>query len=113
MRICSLKFASKAEAQRWYKRTIAPGSVYQCNNWLRPLDKGRKTCHTKGIPNKENHVNVSTLATATKLELAIAEAQGKVKVTRLAPAKPKRNQLIYTSGVVQAGRNSGRSQKVG
>lgn len=59
-------------------------------------------------------MNVSQLAaTATKLELAIAEAQGRVTVTRLAPAKPRRSQLVYTGGTVQAGRGSGRSQKVG
>lgn len=52
-------------------------------------------------------------ATGTKTDLLLAEVRGEVKVTRLAPAKPRRNQLVYTSGVVQAGRGSGRSQKVG
>jgi hypothetical protein len=37
-------------------------------------------------------------ATGTKLDLAIAEVQGAVKVTRLAPAKAKRSQLVYTKG---------------
>ena len=59
-------------------------------------------------------LDLSILAAAgTKLDLAIAEAQNKVKVTRLAPAKPRRALLVYTSGTVNAGRGSGRSQKVG
>lgn len=59
-------------------------------------------------------MNLSTLAaTGTRLDLAIAEAQGKVTVTRLAPAKPRRNQLVYTASVVNAGRGTGGSQKVG
>ena len=36
--------------------------------------------------------------TATKLDLLVAETQGEVKVTRLAPAKAKKNQLVFTTG---------------
>ena len=39
-------------------------------------------------------MNLSTLAaTGTKLDLAIAEAQGKIKLTQLPPAKPKKAYL--------------------
>lgn len=57
--------------------------------------------------------NFSKLATATAGELALADVQGKVKFTRLPAGKPRRAQLVYTSAVVNAGRGSGRSQKVG
>jgi hypothetical protein len=57
--------------------------------------------------------NLSKLAAGTKLDIALAEARGEVKVTRLATAKPKRSQLVYTSGTVLAGRGSGHSQRVG
>jgi hypothetical protein len=64
--------------------------------------------------NETTMTNLSKLAaTATKLDLAIAEAQGQIKFTKLPAAKPKRNQLVYTSGTVLAGQGSGRSQKVG
>jgi len=40
---------------------------------------------------KENAMNLSTLAaTGTRLDLALAEVRGEVKVTRLAPAKAKK-----------------------
>lgn len=43
--------------------------------------------------------NISQLAaTASKLDLAIAEVRGEVKVTKLPPVKPRRNQLVYTKG---------------
>ena len=72
--------------------------MYQCDNWPKALDKRAQTCHTNNMKN-ETTVNLSTLAaTGTKLDLAIAEAQGKVKVTRLTPAKPRRGQLVYTKG---------------
>jgi len=51
-------------------------------------------------------------ASGTALDLALAEVRGEVKVTRLAPAKPRRVQLVYTAATVNAGRGSGRSQKV-
>lgn len=35
--------------------------------------------------------------TASKLDLAIAEAQGKIKVTRLPAAKPRRSDLWLSS----------------
>jgi hypothetical protein len=59
-------------------------------------------------------MNISQLAaTATLGELALADTQGKLKLTKLPPAKAKRSQMVYTGGVVNAGRGSGRSQKVG
>jgi hypothetical protein len=59
-------------------------------------------------------MNLSQLAaTATLGELALADTQGKLKLTKLPPAKAKRAQLVYTSGTVNAGRGSGRSQKLG
>ncbi len=72
-------------------------------------------CNTKRVKKETTmkNANLSQLATATAGELALADVQGKVKFTRLAPAKPRRAQLVYTSGVVNAGRGSGRSQKVG
>jgi hypothetical protein len=61
-----------------------------------------------------NPTNLSKLAaTATLGELALADTLGEVKLVKLPPAKPRRNQLVYTGGVVLAGRGSGRSQKVG
>jgi hypothetical protein len=58
--------------------------------------------------------NLSKLAsTATLGELALADTLGEVKLVKLPPAKPSRSQLVYTSGVVLAGRGSGRSQKLG
>ena len=43
--------------------------------------------------------NISQLAaTGTKLDLAIAEVQGQIKFTKLAPTKAKRSQLVYTKG---------------
>jgi hypothetical protein len=44
-------------------------------------------------------VNLTQLAaTGTRLDLALAEVRGEVKVTRLAPAKPRKTQLVFTSG---------------
>ena len=44
-------------------------------------------------------MNISQLAArATKLDLALADARGELKLTVLKPAKAKRNQLVYTSG---------------
>ena len=57
-------------------------------------------------------MTLTELATADKLTLALAEARNEVKVTRLAPAKPRRNQLVYTSACVGGSRGGG-SQKVG
>jgi hypothetical protein len=66
------------------------------------------------IMNKGTRMNISQLAaTATLGELAIADTQGKLKLTKLHPAKVKRSQLVYTAATVNAGRGSGRSQKVG
>jgi hypothetical protein len=49
-------------------------------------------------------MDLSQLAAAgTRLDLAIAEARGEVKVTRLAPAKPRRSQLVYTAGTRSTG----------
>ncbi len=40
-------------------------------------------------------MNLTQLAaTGTRLDLALAEVRGEVKVTRLAPAKPRRSQLF-------------------
>ena len=59
-------------------------------------------------------MNLSQLAAkGDKLDIALAAARGEVKLVKLAPAKPRRAQLVYTAGVVNAGRGSGRSQKVG
>ena len=52
-------------------------------------------------------------ATGTKLDLLVADIKGDIKLTKLPAAKAKRNQLVYTSGTVLAGRGSGRSQKMG
>jgi hypothetical protein len=42
----------------------------------------------------ETALNLSKLAaTGTPLDVALAEVRGEAKVTRLAPAKPKRGQL--------------------
>jgi hypothetical protein len=66
------------------------------------------------IMNKGTQMNLSQLAaTATLGELALADTQGKLKLTKLPPAKAKRSQMVYTGGLVNAGRGSGRSQKVG
>ena len=62
---------------------------------------------------KNNQANLSALATATRLELEVADTQNKVTYTKLAPVKARRNQLVYTAGTVLAGRGTGRSQKVG
>lgn len=44
-------------------------------------------------------MNLSQLAAnGTALDLAIAEAQGKVKVTKLAPKKARKSQLVFTTG---------------
>jgi hypothetical protein len=59
-------------------------------------------------------MNLSQLATADKVTLAIAEAQGQVKVTRLAAAKPRRGQLTYTAGYRSGGyRASGQKVRGG
>ena len=58
-------------------------------------------------------MNLSQLAKADRLTLTVAEVQGRLTYTKLPPAKPKRSQLVYTSGTVRAGQGSGRSQKVG
>jgi hypothetical protein len=58
-------------------------------------------------------MNLSELAaTATLGELALADTQGKLKLTKLPPAKAKRSQLVYTSGRVRAA-GSNYAQKVG
>jgi len=62
---------------------------------------------------KNNQTNLTAYATATRLELEVADTQGKLKFTKLAPAKPRRSQLAYTGGMVRAGRGTGRPQKVG
>jgi hypothetical protein len=36
-----------------------PGSVYQCDNWPKPLDKGAKTCHTINMKNKHLETELS------------------------------------------------------
>lgn len=54
-------------------------------------------------------MNLTELAKADKLTLALAEARNEVKVTRLSPAKPKRSQLVYN----RVGGAKGGSQKVG
>ena len=47
----------------------------------------------------KNKTTLSTLAaTGTALDLTLADVQGKIKFTKLAPAKPKRSQLVFTSG---------------
>ena len=44
-------------------------------------------------------MNLSTLAaTGTNLDLAIAEAQGKIKFTKLPAQKARKNQLVLTAG---------------
>ena len=48
--------------------------------------------------------------TATKLDILVAELQGQVKITRLAPAKPKKANL-YAATV--GGCKGGRSKKLG
>ena len=63
---------------------------------------------------KNTHaMDLSKLATATRLELEVADTQGKLKYTKLPPARGRRAQQYYTSGVVRAGRGTGRPQKVG
>ena len=58
-------------------------------------------------------MNLSDLAAhGTKLDLALAEARGQVKVTRLAPVKPRRSQLVFTTARV-GGSRQGTAQKVG
>jgi hypothetical protein len=58
-------------------------------------------------------MNLSQLAaTATLGELALADTQGKLKLTKLPPAKAKRHQLVYTSGQVRAA-GGNYAQKVG
>jgi hypothetical protein len=48
--------------------------------------------------------NISQLAaTGTKLDLAIAEARGEVKVTRLATRKPRRGEQVFTTGYRSTG----------
>lgn len=58
-------------------------------------------------------MNLSQLAKADRLTLTVADVQGRLTYTKLAPAKPKRSQLVYTAATVNAGRGSGRSQKMG
>mgnify|MGYP001005270850 CR=1 FL=1 len=43
-------------------------------------------------------MTISELAKSSNLDLAIAEAQGKVKVTRLPMRKARKNELVFTSG---------------
>ena len=42
-------------------------------------------------------------ATATKLDLALAEVRGEVKVTRLATRKPRRGEQVFTAGYRSTG----------
>jgi len=49
-------------------------------------------------------------STTTKLDLLVAELQGQVKVTRLAPAKPKKADLYATT---VGGCKGGGSKKLG
>jgi hypothetical protein len=65
------------------------------------------------IPKNGTQMNYSQLAKADRLTLTLADVQGRLTYTKLPPAKAKRSQMIYTSGVVNAGRGSGRSLKVG
>jgi len=55
--------------------------------------------------NKNKMTNsISTLAaTGTKLDLVVADIQGQIKFTKLAPAKAKRSQLVFTSGYRSTG----------
>lgn len=41
-------------------------------------------------------MDLTTLATSSKLDLAIADAQGKVKYTVLKAAKPRKSMLVLT-----------------
>jgi len=41
-------------------------------------------------------MSITEFATLSKIDLAIAEAQGKVKVTRLASSKPRKSELILS-----------------
>lgn len=59
----------------------------------------------------QNQTTLSTLAAGSSLDLLLAETRNEVKVTRLAPAKPRRGQLVYTSARVGGAR--GGSTKVG
>jgi len=47
---------------------------------------------------KNDMTLTSLAATGSKLDLAIADARGEIKLTVLTPARPKRGQLVYTSG---------------
>jgi hypothetical protein len=42
--------------------------------------------------------NLSQLATADRLSLEIADTRGEIKFTKLPTRKPRRAELIYTSG---------------
>lgn len=76
--------------------------------------KGGRFCGTLKESKKANHLNLSQLAAqGSKLDLALEAAKGNVKLVKLPTAKPRRAQLVYTSGVVKAGQGSGRSAKVG
>jgi hypothetical protein len=51
------------------------------------------------MKNETTSMNLSDLAaTATLGELALADTQGKLKLTKLPAAQPKRSQLVFTSG---------------
>jgi hypothetical protein len=52
----------------------------------------------------KNVMSPSSLAsTGSKLDLAIADARGEIKLTVLKPARPKKGQLVYTSGYRSTG----------
>ena len=42
-------------------------------------------------------MDISELATSDRLTLALAEVRGEVKITRLKPSRPRRDQLVYTT----------------
>jgi hypothetical protein len=46
---------------------------------------------------------LSQLAAADKLTLALAGVRGEVKVTKLPTRKPRRNDLVFTSGYRSTG----------
>jgi len=48
-------------------------------------------------------MDLAQLATTSRLELEVADTQGKIKFTTLPPAKAKRSQLVYTSGYRSGG----------
>jgi len=67
-------------------------NVTDCNNAPRPLDFPPHLCHTTYMKNEIAMPSVSTLATATRLDLALAEVRGEVTVKRLRTRGPRKGE---------------------